>query len=325
LSSLHGDLKQAITPRRGAKRILAGFALALVASISAGCAVSGEEFRARSQALEESGELCLVSGSAIEHACPHVTLGPFASVTAAPYPGSVFSAISTPHTAYTITLPSSGSEFGGQVIYQPSTTGAFAFFLAPDVDLTLYPSSGPALAPVGEQPISAAECAGLSSAVVYQLDETETYTVVAGPSSASSFLALVEYLGSEPTCEECEHVELAASLSWHPYMRQDASVHLEHQVTFEIPEAITVTEGDSIGAKATLKFGNAGDGSRCKYKGHASHPETLTLENCNHGFVSGDDAEADSFELKLTSVGACGAVGIELEIHPEACEKGDHE
>jgi hypothetical protein len=316
---------RAVALTRSVARITAGFTLVAVSSTMTGCATSGEEFRARSQAVEEEGEPCLVGEHVIEHSCVHVTFGPFASVAAAPYPGPVFSAISTPHTAYTVTLPSSGSEYSGQVIYQPSTTGAFAFFLAPDVELTLYPSSGLALAPVGEQPIAPAECAGLASAVVYQLDETETYTVVAGPSAASSYLAIVEYLGSEPSCEECEHVDLAASLSRHPYQREDASVHLEHEVTFEIPEEIAVTEGDSVGAKATLKFGHEGEWSRCKYKGHVSHPETLTLDNCNHGFVAGDDAEADSFELKLTSVGPCGVVGVDLEIQPEVCEEHDHE
>jgi hypothetical protein len=308
---------RAVALTRGVARIVAGFTLVAVSSTVAGCAINGEEFRASSQAVEEEGEQCLVGDHAIEHACAHVTFGPFAGVSAAPFPGPVFSAISTPHTAYTVSLPSSGADYSGQVIYQPSTTGAFAFFLAPDVELALYPSSGPALVPVGEQAISAAECAGLSTALVYQLD--------AGPSAASTFLAIVEYLGSEPTCEECEHVDLSAALSRHPHMRQDASVHLEHEVTFEIPEEIAVTEGNSIGAKATLKFGHEGDWSRCKYKGHASHPETLTLDDCNHGFGAGDDAEADSFELKLTSVGACGLVGIELEIQPEACEEHDHE
>jgi hypothetical protein len=311
-----------LTPR--VSRAALNFLVAIAAPAAAGCAVGGEESRARVQAVEE-GELCLVSEHAIEHSCAHVSFGPFASVSAAPYPGPVFSTISTPHTAYTVSLPSTGLQYGGQVIYQPAATGAFAFLLSPDVELTLYPSSGPALVPVGEQPISEAECAGLSNAVVYQLDEAETYTLVAGPSGANSFLALVEYLGSEPTCEECEHVDLSATLSFDPYLRQEASVHLEHEVTFEIPEEIAVTEGDSVGAKATLKFGHEGDFSRCKYKGHASHPEKLVLVSCNHGFAGGDDAEADSFELRLTSIGGCGAVGIELEIQPEACEEQDHE
>lgn len=304
-----------------------GVLVATLALGSAGCAaqatLEGEGTRGIEQASE--GEECLVGEHAIEHTCLHATHGPFASVSAAPYPGPVFSAISTPHTAYTVTLPSSGTEYGGQVIYQPSTTGAFAFFLAPDVELTLYPSSGLALTPVGEQAIGTEECAGLNTAVVFSLDENETYTVVYGPAPANSVLTIAEYLGSEATCEECEHIELEASGSRRPYSRENGLVHLEHEVTFEVPGEIAVTEGTSIGSIAVLKFGHEAETSTCLYAGWFDHPETLELVACNHGYEAGSDAEADTFELKVKTVGLSQSVSLELEIHPEACEEGDHE
>lgn len=292
-----------------------------------GCAVDsamkGESSRSVGQASE--GEGCFVSDHAIEHSCSHVTYGPFASVSAAPYPGPVFSTISAPHTAYTVALPSSGGEYGGQVIYQPSTTGAFAFFLAPDVELTLYPSSGPALTPVGEQAISSEECSGLNTAVVYSLDEDEIYTVIYGPAAASSVLTIAEYLGSEATCEACEHVELAASLSRRPRAREDGLVHLEHEVIFEIPEEISVVSGNSLGTLAMLKFGHGAERSKCLYIGGFGGVGRLALLACNHGYEAGDDAEADTFELSVKTIGLGNAVALELEIHPEACEEHEHE
>lgn len=309
-------------------RICAGILLVAAVFGPVGCAaeraVEGEGTRSLGQASENGGE-CLVSDHASEHSCSHVTYGPFASVSAAPYPGPVFSAISTPHTAYTVTLPSSGTEYGGQVIYQPSTTGAFAFFLAPDVELTLYPSSGPALTPVGEQAISTEECAGLNTAVVYSLDEEETYTVVYGPATANSVLTIAEYLGSEATCEECEHVELEATGSRRPRTLVDGVVHLEHEVTFEVPEEIAVTQGNSIGTIAVFKFGYGSQVASCLYAGWLDHPEKLKLLACNHGYEAGSDAEADTFELKLKTIGLNHSVSLELEIHPEACEEHDHE
>jgi hypothetical protein len=313
----HEYMQMKIQVRGERSKIAHGsFLLALTFSF-AGCSVTDQEFRETKQALEP-GEQCLISDHAIEHTCTHVTYGPFASVVAAPYPGSVLSTINTPHTAFTVALPSVGASYLGQVIYQPPTTGAFAFFLAPDLELELYTALGEPVAPVGEQAVGSV-CAGLQTGIVYQLDETETYSVVAGPTTNSSYLAIVEYLGSEPSCEACEHIDLEASLSRHPRARQNASVHLAHEVTFEIPESIPLSSGSSVGARATFKFGNGEQLSRCRYVGGASHPETLTLESCNHGYEAESDAEADTFELKVDTVGPCGSITLELEIEPEAC------
>jgi hypothetical protein len=308
--------------------IRSGVFAVLVASAGLGpigCSVQGVDEsgvgRSVQQAVEE--EVCLVGEHTIEHSCPHVTYGPFASVSASPYPGAVFSTINTPHTAYTVNLPSAGVEFGGQVIYQPSTTGAFAFFLSPDVELTLYPGSGPALIPIGEQAVTADECSGLSTAVVYALDENETYTVVYGPTAAGSVLTIAEYLGSEPSCEECEHIDLEASLSRHPRTREDGVVHLEHEVAFEVPEEIAVVSGSGVGALAVFKFGHGLSLSKCLYLGGFGANGALSLLGCTHGYEAGSDAEADTFELSVKTTGLGNSVGLELEIQPETC--GAHE
>lgn len=303
--------------------------LCLFAWSLAGCGTHGESFDA-SEAFTGSGiqaategELCLVSEHVVEHACQHANFGPFASVGAASYPGPVFASISSPHTAYAVALPASGAEFLGQVLYQPPATGAFAFLLNPDLGVEIYDSSGALVPPVGEQLVAPQVCGQLSTAVVYQLDETETYNVVAGPAPTASYLAIVEYLGTAPSCDECEHVDLTASLSRHPRSREDASVVLEHEVLFEIPEEIPVTEGIAAGSRATLKFSHAGDWSRCRYLGSPSRSDALLLASCSHGYSAGDDAEADAFELRVDSTGPCGVLRLGLEIHPEACE--DHE
>ncbi|WNG59833.1 hypothetical protein F0U59_37780 [Archangium gephyra] len=65
-----------------------------------------------------------------EHACYHAEYGPFAAVTAAALGTTPFVDVSTPHTAYNITLPARGFGYGGAVNFIPEESGEYAFLLS---------------------------------------------------------------------------------------------------------------------------------------------------------------------------------------------------
>src|SRR5688572_4623066 len=119
--------------------------------LAAGCSAGGVDAGAGSSgpaeaqiALDQDGE-CLVSDEVVEHSCLHANYGPFAATAAQAYPGTVFSNIDTPHTAYNVTLPGSGGSYRGAVLYRPAASGDHAFFMMPGVPLSLITSGGTAV------------------------------------------------------------------------------------------------------------------------------------------------------------------------------------
>jgi hypothetical protein len=305
--------------------------LAGVGALLAGCAsnlIDSEDLRQKHAALdpeEEEGE-CLVGDHELEHACVHAEFGPFDSVVAQPYPGTITSEISTPHTAYTVTLAGAASSYSGGTFYFPTATGEFAFFVNPESTLTLYDSSDTLVEPLDQGPVEAEVCSFLSEVKIYELSDTEFYTVVFGPEDDPSLLTIVEYLGEHRECESCEEVHLKASMTTWPPSREDGQVSLDHPIAFEIPEVIAVTEGESSGGLVSLKFSSGGGPAmKCWYFGTFSSPEQFNFLQCTGGLEPGDDAEADYFRLRVDFGGVTGGgeTEVELEIEDEACHSHD--
>ncbi len=300
-------------------------------AILAGCAVhpSGSSEASKKYAsLEREAEEdeCLVSDHQVEHACAHAEFGPFDSLTAEPYPGPPTSEISTPHTAYTVTLPGAAGSYSGGTYYFPAVTGEFAFFVNPQSTLTLYDSSDHLVEVVNQGPVEAELCSLLNEVKIYELSDAEFYTVVFGPEEDPSLLTVVEYLGEHRECESCEEVHLNASATLWPPSRQDAEVTLDHPIGFEVPEVIPVTVGESNGGLVSLTFSSGGGPTmKCWYWGRFSSPDAFDFLHCNGGLEPGDDAEADKFRLRIEFGGVTGGPekAIEFEIEDEACHDHD--
>lgn len=299
--------------------------------ILAGCAINPTEAaNVEQKSLHLEGEQeeheCLVSDHDLEHACAHAQLGPFDSVAAQPYPGFITSDISTPHTAYTVTLPGAASSYSGGTYYFPVVTGEFAFFVNPESTLTLYDSSDSLVEALDQGPVDAEVCSLLSEAKLYELSDTEFYTVVFGPEEETSLLTLVEYLGEHRECESCEEVHLTASMTNWPPSREDGEITLDHPIGFEIPEVIPVTVGASSGGLVSLKFSSGGGPSlKCWYWGTFTSPEEFEFLHCTGGLEPGDDVEADKFRLRVDFGGVTDGpeTEVELEIEDEACHGHD--
>lgn len=300
-----------------------------IGSLTAACAVDTENSgsltgRSLASGIELDEEDCLVSVHDIEHACVHAEFGPFASATAQPYPGLITTDISTPHTAYTVTLPGAASQYSGGTYYFPAVTGEFAFFVNHPSTLTLYDSSDNLVEALDEGPVATEVCSLLSEVKIYELDEAEFYTVVFGPEEDPGLLTIVEYLGEHRECESCEEVHLTASKTAWPPSREDGELTLEHPIGFEIPDVIPVTLGESSGGLASLKFSSAGGPSmKCWYWGTFSSPEQFEFLHCTGGMHPGDDVEADKFRLRVDFAGVTGGpqTEVELELEDEACHE----
>jgi hypothetical protein len=297
--------------------------------ILGGCsAEEGAPVLGRSAALEVGGE-CLIGDETLEHACLHANYGPFTTVTAQVYPGFVFSDINSPHTAFTVELPAAGSGFAGAVLVQPTAAGEFGFLLDQPMEVTLYDSSGAQVDPVGSTPGDAGICPQLNHIVVYALSDTETYTLALGSATASSPLLVAEYLGAEANCEvSCDPLTLVASRSYHPAAWQDAELTLDHEVVFELPRKLVVSEGKAGSGLALMTISAEGHEVVCRYRGNGR--KRYVFQKCDNGAVPGDDMEADFLTLHVkrgVNTGPEQRTTVEVTLQPE-CEGGhehDHE
>ena len=296
-----------------------------IAALLTGCAIEPEPTRHRASAFANEEELeCVVSDHDARHACEHAEYGPFASVTAQPYPGIVTSNINTPHMAYSVALPGSGTDYSGGTYYFPGASGEYAFFVDPETTLTLYDSGGSLIEPEAHGPIDAEVCSSLSLAVVYELNQGQFYTLVFGPEDSPDVLTVVEYLGEHRECESCEVVLLSASKTAWPLSRSDGRASLDHPISFEIPSAIPVTIGESSAGLASLKFKSGGDPAmKCWYWGSFSSPEEFRFLHCDGGLQPGDSAEADDFRLRIDLGGVTGGLetAVALELEDDACHE----
>lgn len=296
--------------------------------LSTGCAVGTETAEggaiAEAQGALEAGGECVVADPVVTHSCAHANFGPFQSVAAQPYPGFVFTDISAPHTAFNVTLPQSGSEYTGAVIYAPGESGRYAFFTTPGVDLSVVDGNGSPVPLAIEAAVPDELCGQLEHVAVFELDSSQTYTIVYGPAPSAAVQTIVEFIG-EGHCEACEEVHLDASLSLHPFSRQDGVAELDAPLGFAIPAELEVHEGTATIGTTRLSF-RSGTGPlvHCLYGAEYDH-NAFELIGCTGGFAAGDPAEADYFKLHVGLAAALfGPITVEAEILEEGCED-DHD
>jgi hypothetical protein len=143
---------------------------------------------------------CLdVPPAATSHTCGHVEYGPFQSVAAQAYPGFVFTDISVTHAHFTIGLPPGSDSATAAVIYYPTVSGPFAFYTDTDEPLRLVRASDGAIVPMRlEHAVEGClfDPESLTRVRVFELDETEQYYVVMGPTPRTEMVVLAEYLPS---------------------------------------------------------------------------------------------------------------------------------
>jgi hypothetical protein len=298
--------------------------------LTLGCAVGtepgGEGTLGQTQAALEVGGECVVADPVIADSCSHANFGPFESVEAQSYPGFVFTDISASHTAFSISLPASGSEYQGAVLYGPGESGRYAFFTTPGVTLSVLDGGGVPVPLAIEAAVPDELCGAIEHVAVYELDSSQVYTVVHGKAPSPTVQTIVEFIG-EGHCDECEEVHLEASLSLSPFDRQDAVAQLEAPHSFEIPAELEVHEGTATLGTTRLSFrSGTGPTVHCLYRAENEH-NAFELIGCTGGFGAGDTAEADDFKLHV-NLGAAlfGPITVEAELPAVGCEDDhDHE
>ncbi|MDF3067246.1 MAG: hypothetical protein K0R38_2847 [Polyangiaceae bacterium] len=305
-----------------------GLALLLTFGCAVGTEAAGDEGTALGQAqarLEVGGE-CVVADEVITHTCAHANFGPFESVAAQPYPGFVFTDISAAHRSFSVSLPAAGGQYQGAVLYGPGESGRYAFFTTPGVTLSVLDSGGAPVPLAIEAAVPDELCGAMEQVAVYELDSSQVYTVVHGPTPSPTVSTIVEFIG-EGHCEECEEVHLDASLSLAPFERQDAVAELEEPHSFQIPAELEVREGTAKVGTARLSFrSGTGPMVHCLYGAEHEH-NAFELVGCTGGFAARDPAEADYFKLHI-NLGAAlfGPIAVEAELPAVGCEDDhDHE
>jgi hypothetical protein len=300
--------------RKSIKLVLAVFT---VFGCSAGTGEAERTDRA-TQALEVGGE-CVVADAAVQHSCAHANFGPFQSVAAQPYPGFVFTDISTSHTLFTVSLAGSPGAYQGGVLYSPGADGMYAFFTAPGVSLQIFDAASQPVAELRGAAVPEELCGQIEQVAVFELSSTQTYTVVYGPTESATVETIVEYVGGG-SCDVCSSVDLDASLSLSPYSRVDGAAELDAPIAFEIPDQIAVIQGTARFGTATLSYrAAAGPWVHCLY-GAKPSLAAFKLLACSGSLRAGDDVEADRFKLRVNPGAALlGSIGLELELEDEAC------
>jgi hypothetical protein len=119
----------------------------------------------------------------LEHSCLHVQHGPFASVMAGN--SGTIANVSTPHTAFTVQLLEQPTN---HVSYRPNQSGEHAFYLGPDVDLSISDDSA-ILQPKYREPVTT--CAGIATVLVFDLRAQAKYTLGFERSALSPTTTLV--------------------------------------------------------------------------------------------------------------------------------------
>jgi hypothetical protein len=301
-------------------------ALLLTFGCAVGTEAGAEGTLIQTQAALEVGGQCVVADTVITHTCAHANFGPFESVAAQAYPGFVFTDISAPHKAYNVSLPANGSAHEGAVLYGPGESGRYAFFTTPGVTLSVLDGAGVPVPLAIEAAVPDELCGAMEHVAIYELDSSQVYTVVHGPTASPTVQTIVEFIG-EGHCEDCEEVHLHASLSLSPFERQDAVVELGEPHSFEIPAELEVDAGTATIGTTRLSFrSGSGPMVHCLYKAEHEH-NAFELVGCTGGFDAGDPAEADYFKLHV-NLGAAvfGPITVEAELPAVGCEDDhDHE
>lgn len=127
-----------------------------------------------------------------EHACWHVTNGPFVTVTAST---SRLPRVDDFHTYYTVKLRQEGGQYVGTFSYKAFATGNFVIYLGtPDVPVTLVETAvQTTLTPAGTRATDN-HCDGLKHMVGYELTDRVQYTLTLGPTPLPELGMVIEHL-----------------------------------------------------------------------------------------------------------------------------------
>ncbi|OJT23164.1 hypothetical protein BO221_20035 [Archangium sp. Cb G35] len=109
-----------------------------------------------------------------EHACYHAEYGPFETVTAAALGTTPFVDVSTPHTAYNITLPARSFGYGGAVNFIPEESGEYAFLLSRHRGLRIF-NGNTEVARECRLQVPAETCDSLRTTIVADLEANVEY------------------------------------------------------------------------------------------------------------------------------------------------------
>ncbi|MHA7634383.1 hypothetical protein [Corallococcus sp. M7] len=125
-----------------------------------------------------------------EHACWHVTHGPFATVTASPERQP---RVDDFHTHYTIQLRPENGQSVGTFSFKAWASGDFILYLStPDVTVTVKEGER-VVEPLGTQ-ATGGFCDGLKQMVGYELTDKVQYTVTFGPTPLTNLGLVIEHL-----------------------------------------------------------------------------------------------------------------------------------
>lgn len=145
---------------------------------------------------QDAPETCeYLTEAADNHTCQHGDFGPFASVGSAPYPGDTpTSNVSTAHVLYTVALSGESGDNQSAVLFQPSNSGTYAFYMNEAYPLELLDAEGQAVPLRLENDVSACP-QYLGWFHVYEdLEAGQTYMLVVGPNENAFIQVAVEVL-----------------------------------------------------------------------------------------------------------------------------------
>ncbi|MFP2907620.1 hypothetical protein ACLESD_21730 [Pyxidicoccus sp. 3LFB2] len=127
-----------------------------------------------------------------EHACWHVTNGPYVTVTAST---SRLPRVDDFHTYYTVKLRQEGGQYVGTFSYKAFATGNFVVYLGtPDVPITLVETAiQKPVTPAGTRATDD-HCDGLKHMVGYELTDRVQYTLTLGPTPLPELGMVIEHL-----------------------------------------------------------------------------------------------------------------------------------
>lgn len=127
-----------------------------------------------------------------EHACWHVTNGPFVTVTASTTRNP---RVDDFHTYYTVKLRPEGGQYVGTFSYKAFATGNFVVYLGtPDVPITLVETAiQKTVEPAGTRATDD-HCSALKHMIGYELTDRVQYTLTIGPTSLPELGLVIEHL-----------------------------------------------------------------------------------------------------------------------------------
>ncbi|MFP2932625.1 hypothetical protein ACLESO_47260 [Pyxidicoccus sp. 3LG] len=187
------------------KSLLATGAVALLA----GCGTSAGEAAPEATTSESSvetqqSELLAACDpveleEVVEHACIHAEFGPFESVTAAALGAPVLVDVSTPHTAYNVTLPATNyCGWGGRLAFIPEESGEIAFLVSRHRGLRIYEAAtGVEVARECRYNVPSTLCDDLKTGILADVEGGTEYHLqfLAIAERNSQFMLLIEEAG----------------------------------------------------------------------------------------------------------------------------------